>query len=406
MASFQESNELISSLGADIVAAGGLVNDSIEFIQSKNEGYGIFARRPVVAGDPVISVPFAKSITVEGIMEYEPLRAIFEDNPGLVQYPDEVLAIGLMHAKLKSGAACPWRKHVATLPLEFNTTIYWSDSELEELKGNAVYHLTQMMKRQIEGDYNSIHRPLSDNYVSALGGLTKDLYTWALSVVYSRSLEITRQGKHTRCIVPVLDMANHNPHTGANPSDTFKYDDATDCISLVAHTNLAPGEQCYAVYGVYPNAKLIYTYGFVVLNNPHRAIDMWVKVPPTTVAAEAKNRFLQGNALTREQTYDFKGTVRPGYVSPALLATIRVIQADENELPLLPRAVQGRMLSVRNEAATYVSLRNFIVARMNVERAQVRLTSTLLLLSMQHINLYNCMNRRTWRSWARCCSMM
>jgi hypothetical protein len=257
------------------------------------------------------------------------------------------------------------------MPTEFNTTIFWSDAELDELKGNSVYHLTHMMRRQIASDYNSIHGPLAEAYPEVLGGVTKELYAWALSAVYSRSIEFTRNGKHTRCIVPLLDMANHNPHLGVESFDTFKFDDNTDCISLVAHADLKAGEECFAVYGCYPNSKLIYNYGFVVLNNPLRAIDMWVKVPPSSVGYETKTTFLQSNALTRHQTYDFKGTVRPEYVSPALLATIRVIQADESELPLLQRAVQGKMISLRNEAASYVSLRNFIISRMNVEQAQV-----------------------------------
>lgn len=371
MTSFTETTHLIDNLSAEICKAGGSVSAGIEFVQSGAEGFGVFARKPVATGEPLVKVPYHMCITVDRIIQYSPLKGIFEDNEGLLDYPDEVLAIGLMYAKLRNDPACPWQTHVAMLPEEFNTTIFWSVDELEELKGNSVYHLTQMMKRQIAGDFNSIHHPLSEAYPAVLGGVTIELYSWALSVVYSRTLEITRGGKHTRCIVPVLDMANHNPHTGAVPFDTFQYDDATDCVSFVAHADLSPGEQCYAVYGLYPNSKLIYNYGFVVLNNPHRAIDMWVKVPPTSVASEAKNAFLQKSALTREQTYDFKGTVRPGYVSPALLATIRVIQADESELPLLQRAVQGRMLSLRNEAATYVSLRNFIIARMNVDRAQV-----------------------------------
>jgi hypothetical protein len=247
-----------------------------------------------------------------------------------------------------------------------------------------------MMKRQIENDFSSIHLPLSEAYPEALGGATKELYTWALSVVYSRSLEITRKDKHTRCIVPVLDMANHNPHSGAVSFDTFHYDDATDCISLRAHADLKAGEECYAVYGVYPNSKLIYNYGFVVLNNPHRAIDLWVRLQPSSAEYERKNAFLQSNPLTREQAYDFKGTIRPNYVSPALLATIRVIQADANELPLLPRAVQGRMLSLRNEAATYVSLRNLIVSRMNVERAQVRNTTHFYILRYERQSSCSC----------------
>lgn len=94
---------------------------------------------------------------------------------------------------------------------------------------------------------------------------------------------------------------------GVHPADTFHYDEESDTISLRSHRALSAMEECYAVYGVYPNAKLLYTYGFVVLNNPHRAIDLWTRVTPQVTAAEVKQALLQRFDFTREQTYDFKG---------------------------------------------------------------------------------------------------
>ena len=38
---------------------------------------------------------------------------------------------------------------------------------------------------------------------------------------------------------------------------------------------------------------------------------------------------------------------------------------------LVERAFQGRIISVRNEMATYISLKNLIVARMSVDKAEV-----------------------------------
>ena len=372
MSAFESTSQLLSQISAEICSNGGVVNDNIDFVETTNEGVGIYANKTISAGETLISVPYNMCITPDAIVQNQLLQPIFSDNAGIVDYPDEVLAIGLMHAKLFPSEKCSWSKHVSMLPTDFNTTIFWSEAELEEMKGNMVYHLTKMMLRQIETDYNSIHAALAEAYPELLGGVTIELYKWALSVVYSRSLEITRQGNNTRCIVPVLDMANHNPHSNAAPTDTFRYEDEDDRISLLAPTDLQVGEECYAVYGIYPNSKLLYSYGFVVLNNPHRAIDLWVRLQPSSVGYQAKQTFLQSNSLTREQTYDFKGTIRPNYVSPALLATIRVIQAEVSELPLLSRAVQGRMLTLRNEAAAYVSLRNLIIARMDVERAEVR----------------------------------
>ncbi len=49
---------------------------------------------------------------------------------------------------------------------------------------------------------------------------------------------------------------------------------------------------------------------------------------------------------------------------------MRVIQATEEELPLLNRALEGRMIGLRNELAAYKALRDLVVARMGAAQAE------------------------------------
>lgn len=44
---------------------------------------------------------------------------------------------------------------------------------------------------------------------------------------------IERNGVYTRCIPPIVDMANHNPETALELSETLSYDEKTDGISLI-----------------------------------------------------------------------------------------------------------------------------------------------------------------------------
>eukprot|EP01038_Epipyxis_sp_PR26KG_P005618 gene5618-7760_t len=356
----------------------GTVHNEIDY--ETNKGMGIYATDNIPKSTLLISVPFKLCISVELITSpSSPIKELFEENPGLLEYHDEVLAIALMYARLEmikldgsipSEPTCQWLLHVTSLPTNFNSTIYWSEEELLELKDCSVYHLTKLMKNQIVHDFNTLHLPIAEQYPEFLDGITLEMYTWALSIVYSRSLELTRNNVHTRCLMPVLDMANHDPFLAASPTDTFQYSDENDSLSLVNPDDLSLGDECNAVYGNYPNGKLIFTYGFVVLNNPIRAVDVWTRITPSVYEYETKQRLLLENELTKVQTYDFKGTIRENYISPALLATIRVIQADEDELKNIDRAFKGQMISLRNEAATYVSLRNLLVARMKVENAE------------------------------------
>jgi hypothetical protein len=81
------------------------------------------------------------------------------------------------------------------------------------------------------------------------------------------------------------------------------------------------------------------------------------------------------------------GTLRgDGFISPSLLATIRVIQATDDEMPFIGRVfasedsedetdtatVTCRMISVRNEMAAYTSLRELLLAKLHPDGAKVR----------------------------------
>lgn len=333
-----------------------------------NEGFGLFASESITKGEVLMTIPFNLCISVKSVAE-SAIGEIFTDNPSLLKYQDEVLAIALMYSKTNPGTQ--WGPHVATLPDAFNTTIYWTDEQLEELKPSPVFQLSKMMVKQIENDWQQIHEPLKQNYPALLGGTSLAHYKWAMSIVYSRAIGVTRRAEYIRVVAPVMDMANHSPDVGTTASDSFVYDDASDAMTLTSAGDMELGAEVFVCYGSYPNAKLAHTYGFVLpTSNPTQCLDFWTRCPPSVVAAEHKNSLLMGNKLTAYQGYDFVGTLRDDWISPALLTTVRVIQATQDELPQLPRAFNGAMVSVRNEAACYGSLKQLLIARMRPERVE------------------------------------
>jgi hypothetical protein len=279
------------------------------------------ATSDIDSSEVLIEIPYSQCISVDTILQ-SPLGIIFENHPDLLSYPDEVLAMGMELALLNTVASnnyvsglmygltkdsCPWHGHVVTMPSSFNTTLYWSDEELVNVKTSMIFHLTSMMKRQIQNDWENIHSPISSNYPDLLGNINIDNYKWALSVVYSRALGITRNGMYTRLITPIIDMANHNPTSATEAADTFAYNDIDDSVMFVSPRGCASGSECFAYYGDYCNAKLLYTYGFVIPNNPFKAIDMWPAISASTPAAADKQLILRSHELTKNQTYDFTG---------------------------------------------------------------------------------------------------
>jgi hypothetical protein len=355
-----EVNELIS----DTQLKGGQLSKT-EIRYSPQSGHGVYATASISPGDILIEIPFAECISIDRILK-SPLSVIFQDNPDILSYPDEILCLGLMYG-LKN-PACEWIKHLNTVPKSYDLTIFWDSTDIELLRGSMMYHLTGMMLRQIQSDWDSLHHPIIQNYPELLSScLTIDDYKWALATFYSRAIGLTRHGQYVRCIVPVLDLVNHHPSATQQPSatataggETFNYNEADDTILFVSTKEYAAGEECFASYGPYSNSKLLYTYGFILPSAtdpaPPRTIDMWSTLSQSTPYYSIKQQFLQSHPLTAQQTYDFTGTLRGGgFVSRALLASIRVIQATEEEMNNLPRALEG-MISVRNERASYQSL--------------------------------------------------
>ena len=374
MATFgsEQADDDINLLIDHFVANGGVLDPKLGFKKTKESGVSIVAKEEIKAGSTVIGVPYDQLLCVDRIKKHEPLRRIFVEQEQLNEFPDEVLAIGLMHAAV-TGESCPWYKHVVTFPVDsINSTMHWSEDELAELKGCNVYYLTQMMNKQIEADWEAVHSALTQLYADILGGITLGMYKWAMSMIYSRAVGIrNKEGALERVIPPVLDFVNHNPVEATETADVFDFDTETNMLKFKVAKDKRAGEECFAVYGTYSNAKLAYNYGFIIPQNNHRAIDLWTKAGPSTSRGELKQQLLDDNPLTKEQKYDFEGTIRPDYISPALLCTLRILNANAEELQMadqIQKAFLGKMISLRNEEAAYASLRELLVANYNQEK--------------------------------------
>ena len=400
--------ESIAQLRQDVIINGGSIRDDISFRYEENDGVGIVTQANLLRNTVLMMIPYNLCLSTEMIACDPFLSKLIRANPGLSEYPDEILAIAIMYASNPNNIDCEWSHHIKAFPLTLNSTLFWTDEELNELKNCNVYHLTKLMQKQMTSDWECIHLPFSQEY-DELNHSTLELYQWALSMVYSRAIGITRRGKYIRCIPPLIDLANHSLEVGYDTSDTFEYDEESNVVKFYTTIPRQAGDQCFASYGHYSNAKLAHTYGFIIPDNPIRAVDLWTRLTPASAHYPAKLELMNSLECTSNQTYDFTGTLRENFVDTRLLMTIRIIQCDEADIAILTERVQAlkdllpdghqsvipsavseasltKMISVRNELATYTSLRSLIVARMKVEEAEVSLP-TFPSLCLTHYSL-------------------
>jgi hypothetical protein len=155
--------------------------------------------------------------------------------------------------------------------------------------------------------------------------------------MWSRAFGVSRGGKYLRVLCPAVDMFNHDVRLNTPLDDFVSFDEETQMMTHHVPTEVAAGSPLQISYGQYSNAKLLYSYGFVAKENERRAVDFWTKIPPSDPYLKLKQKVLDSNELTREQTYDFCGTLFKNDVDERLLATLRVILMSEEEIRLYKR---------------------------------------------------------------------
>ena len=124
--------------------------------------------------------------------------------------------------------AISFNPHVMMLPFEFSTPIFFEEHELNRMIGTNCREFSLRMKEQMLRDWNDL-RLLIRKYNSEQCQIENDnlivindndfslsMYSWALSVIYSRSTDFQKKDtgsgefENSRVIVPLFDMINHD----------------------------------------------------------------------------------------------------------------------------------------------------------------------------------------------------
>jgi len=268
-----------------------------------------------------------------------------------------------------------WAHYVRSLPDRIDSPLFWNDNDLNLLQGTTVFDLTMMMRKQITKDFQTIIFPLVHSHPDVFGnymeGMTLKKYSWALTIVYSRAIGLWNQSKYIRVLAPVLDMANHKEMGEVNVvedskpvskrlgmEDFVRFDSESKSLQLSVPFDIAKDEEVCISYGDYSNAKLLFTYGFVVPHNEPRGLDFWLRCPKDDPLLVQKSNILKSHPMTANQSYDFKGTLRRDKISLAFLATVRItkLKSIEELTDLAPKALSPKPLNKENELDCYQTI--------------------------------------------------
>ncbi len=210
-----------NALGGVGVVGGGGDNDEA----AESEMRGVHAKTNIPADTICVAIPRKCLITVEMGQATEIGQIILRSDLDLDAPKHIFLMVFLLWDRKINGDKSFFKPYYDILPKTLrNIPIFWSESELEYLKGS--YLLTQISDRidAITEDYYAICHVAPQ--LAMIASLEE--FKWARMCVCSRNFGLQIDGHRTSALVPHADMLNHH-----RPRETkWSFDDDLQAFTI------------------------------------------------------------------------------------------------------------------------------------------------------------------------------
>lgn len=302
---------------------------------------GLITTTGVEAEAPLLRLP------VECIMSYHslansPLKVLY-DVEGL---PNDVsLALFLIFEFYNDDS--PWRAYLDMLPMEFDTALYFTESELLEIAGTTISEEILSLQEKTRHVYQAVVPVLIASYPHLFRErlFTLENFIWAQSVIDSRGIRLNLNGEAFLCLLPLVDAINGTMVSFLEGSTSISLDlqkqnssseiemcesapPQGDAYTIRTLVPLEKGEQVLMNYGAFSNRELLLYYGYVEVNGVNVydtfSFDLDVDDGPT---GELQSQLLLRLGLELDQHISFDGSVHD-----ATLMALQLLLSTEEEL--------------------------------------------------------------------------
>jgi N-lysine methyltransferase SETD6 len=234
------------------------------------------------------------------------------------------------------GQASPWYPYFQVLPTSFDSLMFWSDAELEQLQASAV--VQKVGREGAEASWrqtiipamlnNPDHFPVSGSDVTSKTAKLLELAHMSGSLIMAYAFDIDRDDNVSRTgsqgdefeeddedeplkgMVPFADMLNAD--ADRNNARLFQEE---DYLIMKATKPIQAGEQIFNDYGPLPRSDLLRMYGYVTDNYAQYDV---VEFEHDLLVDAAGMREPTRNAdwTRREELLDEIGIIDDGYAFP------------------------------------------------------------------------------------------
>ncbi|XP_063942592.1 fructose-bisphosphate aldolase-lysine N-methyltransferase, chloroplastic isoform X4 [Daucus carota subsp. sativus] len=165
-----------------------------------------------------------------------------------------------------------WAPYISRLPRlgELNSTIFWSNDDLEMIEKSSIYEETIRHNIQIEEDFLAL-KPALQHFPSFFQEVTLKEFRHAYGLVSSRAWTSMKGVS----MIPFADFLNHD---GISEADVL-CDETKQLSEVIADRDYAPGDQVMIRYGKFSNRTLLLDFGFTLADNVYEQVQIKLDIP-------------------------------------------------------------------------------------------------------------------------------
>ena len=276
---------------------------------------GVLAKSNILKDEIIMTIPKDCLISLETALETSYGKKIGEFMYNELNSPKHCLLSSFLLYEEKNPK---YKYYFDLLPKDFsNFPIFYTNKELEYLKGSPFLSQILEKKEDMKSDYNKICEYLPDfkqfSYLK---------FIEARVLISSRIFGISINENKTDVLAPFADLLNHK-----RPRQTqWYFDDNLQSFVIQATENIKEGNEIFDSYGKKTNARFLLNYGFCLDDNDTSEYLLTINFNDTYPMFDLKKNFFQ-NEFELVRTFNLNNNFYESQIIE-LLSFLRFILFD------------------------------------------------------------------------------
>lgn len=246
---------------------------------------GVIAKSFIQKEEIIMTIPHRCLISLETALETNYGKEIGKIMYTELNSPKHCLLSAFMLYELKNPK---YKYYFDLLPHDYsNFPIFYTEQELEYLKGSPFLAQIYEKKSDIKNDYAKLCYYLKD-----FNQFSYQSFMEARMMISSRIFGVTINDNKTDVLAPFADLLNHK-----RPKQTlWYYDDSLGCFVIQATEDIEEGAEIFDSYGKKSNARFLLNYGFSLEENDAEEYTLKIVFNESYPMYEIKKNFFEPDA--------------------------------------------------------------------------------------------------------------